>query len=109
MARERRGYPRPYRRGGASRAVSLVGNVKMRMAIVTKYLPPANYRGARVKARAEAGSITIPWNYELDAPGNHRTAALALMARLGWDWPIAGGDLPGAGYVFVEVPKQGQG
>lgn len=78
-----------------------------RMAIVTKFLPPTNYRGARVKARAEAGSIVLPWNYELNVINNHRAAALALMTKLGWDWPIAEGPLPGSGYVFVEVPKQG--
>ena len=76
----------------------------MRMAIVTKYLPPTNYRGARVKAKADAGSVTLSWDYELGVPENHRAAALALMARLGWDWPIAGGALP-AGYAFVEVPE----
>lgn len=31
----------------------------MKQAIVTKFLGPTNYRGSRVKATCQAGSVTI--------------------------------------------------
>ena len=34
-------------------------------AIQTKYIGPTNTKGARIKAFCAAGSITIPYNYEL--------------------------------------------
>jgi hypothetical protein len=36
----------------------------MRQAIVTRYLGATDYRGARVKATAYAGSVTLPWDGE---------------------------------------------
>ena len=75
----------------------------MRMAIVTKFLPPTNHRGARIKAMSDAGSLTVSWDYEVGVPENHLRAAEALMQKLGWDWPIVGGALPGSGYAFVEA------
>jgi len=80
----------------------------MRQAIVTKYLGPTDYRGSRVKATAQAGSMTVPWDHALDPAENHRAAAFALAKRLGWardpswrtDWH--GGALPNdTGYAFV--------
>ncbi len=56
--------------------------------IVTKYLGPTTYRGARVKAshRRDAEvtwSITIPWSYKLSALENHKEAADCLLDK--WD------------------------
>jgi hypothetical protein len=56
----------------------------MRQAIVTKYLGPTNHRGSRVKATAQAGSITIHWDDALDVSANHARAALALAKKFGW-------------------------
>lgn len=73
----------------------------MRQAIQTRFLGPTNTRGARVVARADAGRITVSWDYSQSIDENHRRAALALAERLGWKGPWHGGSLPSAGYVFV--------
>jgi len=75
----------------------------MRQAIVTKWLPPTNYRAARVKAIADAGQLTLNWDHALDIEGNHREAAVRLCSQLGWPMEIVGGSLPGwQGFVFVQ-------
>lgn len=74
----------------------------MRQAIVTKYLGPTNHRGSRVKATAQAGSITVSWDHALSVEDNHKAAARALVTRWGWDGDWHGGATPdGGGYVFV--------
>jgi len=73
----------------------------MRQAIVTKFHGPTNHRGARVKAAAAAGSVTVSWDYALGIEENHRAAAKALAQKYGWPLDMAGGGLPGSGYVFV--------
>jgi hypothetical protein len=57
----------------------------MFQAITTKYLCPTNHRGARVKATAQAGSVTVSWDYALNADGNHTAAAQALAEKMGWN------------------------
>jgi hypothetical protein len=47
-------------------------------AIITRYLPPTNVRGSRVKASCARGSITVPFSYEGDP---HIAAADALVAK----------------------------
>lgn len=79
-------------------------------AITTRYLGPTNYRGSRVKATAQAGSLTIGWDDALDVEHNHDAAAKALRAKLGWDkdcYPkMVRGALPdGRGNVYVFVQK----
>jgi hypothetical protein len=63
------------------------------VAIQTKFIGPTNTRGSRVKAwipndRAWASepvrALTIDWNHALDSEDNHKAAAVALIARLGW-------------------------
>lgn len=54
-------------------------------AIRTKYLPPTNVRGSRVKAMAHAGSITIGWDCSLNTDDNHWAAAEALIKKMKWD------------------------
>ena len=76
-------------------------------AIITKYLSPTNTRGARIKATASAGSVTIPFPYELGLYERHEKAALALCAKLGWDFELTGGDLPDGSTVFVLSRKIG--
>lgn len=53
-------------------------------AILTKYLGPTNVRGSRIKATARAGSVTASYDHALDADGNHKAAAAALCAKMGW-------------------------
>jgi hypothetical protein len=50
-------------------------------AIQTKYLPATNYRGSRIKASCERGSITIPYPHELSGDEVHRAAVYALLAK----------------------------
>ena len=76
-------------------------------AIHTKYIGPTNTRGSRIKATCDAGSVTIPYPYELSGQACHRAAAEALAAKLGWDDQdygagLLGGCLPkNAGYCFI--------
>jgi hypothetical protein len=73
-------------------------------AIETKYLGATNAKGGRIKATAWAGSVTIGYDYALDAQGNHKAAADALIAKLGWTGTFAqGGNVKGDGYYFVNV------
>ena len=73
----------------------------MYQAIQTKFLGPTNTRGARVKAIADAGSITVSWDHRLNIQDNHRAAAVALARKFGWGDDWTGGGLPGSGYAFV--------
>jgi hypothetical protein len=82
----------------------------MRQAITTKHLPATNHRGSRIKASCEAGTITVSWDYALDAQDNHKAAALALIQKLGWSGLAGGSDWYGGspgknakGYVFVHA------
>jgi hypothetical protein len=74
-------------------------------AIVTKYLPGTDTKGARIKATAEAGSVTIGYPHELrDGQPAHRAAAQALAAKFNWPDKYLGAALPNnGGYVFVAV------
>ncbi|NBW18449.1 MAG: hypothetical protein EBR82_61800 [Caulobacteraceae bacterium] len=72
--------------------------------IVTTYRGPTNTRGPRIIARAEAGSLTMPYRHELNSEGNHAEAARLLAERNGWRHQFAGGDLPGGGrWAWVPV------
>lgn len=74
----------------------------MSQAILTKYLGPTNTRGARVKAYAQAGSVTIPWSDELDVDANHLKAATCLAFKFGWKGTLIGGGLPdSSGNAYV--------
>lgn len=76
----------------------------MRQAIITKYMGPTDFRGSRVKATAEAGSITIGWDDALNVDGNHLKAAKALQAKFGWTDDLIGGSYKN-GYVFVQTER----
>ena len=73
-------------------------------AIVTKYIGPSNVKGSRVKATAQAGSVTLHWDDSLNSDANHTAAAKALATKFGWHgaW-IGGGSPEGNGSVFVNV------
>ncbi len=74
-------------------------------AIETRYLRATNAKGARIKASAWGGSITIGYDYALDAQDAHKAAADALIAKMGWTGTYAqGGNAKGdGGYYFVNV------
>jgi hypothetical protein len=74
-------------------------------AIITKYLPPTNTKGARIKATAhKLPSITIPYPYDLSGEHVHRAAAEKL-ANTYWSNPvlIAGLMPDGTGYAFTII------
>jgi hypothetical protein len=89
----------------------------MPQAILTKYLPRTNYRGSRIKATCDRGSITVPYDHGASNP--HKEAALALVRKFmaedakkydtpqnknPWRGPWMEGGLPGNnGSVFVSV------
>jgi hypothetical protein len=73
-------------------------------AIQTKYLPPTNTLGARVKAfDGDGNQVTIShYQHELEEYEIHEKAAKMLMEKLGWDGKIAGGWLKdGMAFVFI--------
>jgi len=79
-----------------------LGTEYARQAISTKYLGPTNVRGSRVKATAEAGSLTLSWDDALDSYANHAAAALMLANKFNWGGVWYGGGT-GHGYVFVDT------
>jgi len=52
------------------------------MNIKTKYLPPTDTRGARIKATCELGTTTISYPYELSEDACHQAAADALRKKI---------------------------
>lgn len=77
-------------------------------SIETKYLGPTNNRGARIKASAQAGAVTVSYDHALSVVENHDAAALALAVKLGWRgrWN-GGGRANGVGYNFVQAESGG--
>jgi hypothetical protein len=82
-------------------------NTDYRQAITTYYISPTNFKGSRVKATCEAGSVTLHWDDALNQTDNHAAAASALIHKLSWNsnpWQMAG--IRGRGFVFVQVSDQ---
>lgn len=77
-----------------------MANRPLLQAIVTKYLCPTDRRGARIKAQAQAGSLTVSYDHEASNP--HREAAQALADKMGWTWELVEAIMPdGRGSCFV--------
>jgi len=76
--------------------------------VVTKYLGPTTFRGARIKAVTSGGrhSVTIDYPHELDGEAAHWKAASELIRKLEWSWAYHGAELQ-TGWVFV--PDVGEG
>ena len=85
------------------------------LAIETKYIGPTNYRGSRIKAQVleskDTRTQTVGYDDALNSEENHRAAAQALIAKLGWTAANGYGPwIVGAsvrGYVFVCDTKHG--
>lgn len=77
----------------------------MRQAIITRFLPPTNHRGARIVCSAQRGRVYHSWDHELDVDTNHIYAA--HKTAVAWDWlpdgyrMVGGGTPAGTGYAFV--------
>jgi len=76
----------------------------MRQAIVCRYRGPTQHQGARIHVSASAGSVSVPWDHDLDRDPNYCAAARVLAVRLQWTGTYVGGSLPDGRYVFVHVP-----
>ena len=70
-------------------------------AIQVKYLGPTNYSGARYKAIAAAGSVTVGVDNALSPEGNVIKAAQALCDKFGWSKDMVHGQLADGSYAFV--------
>lgn len=85
-------------------------------AIQTKFYGATNTRGTRMKATAGAGTLTLSYDYGLSLEENHKGAAKALCAKLGWVSIPAGkgytdfvsGCLPDGSYAHVFLPRNEQ-
>lgn len=76
-------------------------------AITTKFIGPSNTKGARIKAKAAAGSITVDYDHALGIEANHAAAAKALVERYGWRGVWFQGGMPDdCGFVFVSGERQ---
>ncbi|TAK77815.1 MAG: hypothetical protein EPO16_04740 [Dehalococcoidia bacterium] len=75
-------------------------------AITTKYLPPTDAHGSRIKATCEGGSVTVPYPHEKrEGAEAHSVAALELCRKMGWAGTlIAGGTQTGYVFVFRDSP-----
>lgn len=92
-------------------------------AIQTKYIGATNFRGSRIKATCERGSITIPFDSQLNEEEAHKNAVAALVRGFAredvakyktpldknpWLRPMACGGLADGSYVHVFI-EQGSG
>jgi hypothetical protein len=80
--------------------------VLIRQAITTKFLPVTNTRPSRVKATADAGSVTLSWDHGVNIDENHARAAKALADKFGWRGAWYQGALHDGGFCFVCVDSR---
>lgn len=80
----------------------------IRQAIETVYLGPTNTKGSRIKAKAQAGVITVTWDYGLDIAENHVKAAQKFCERFGWKYDklATGASQKGGGYYHVLITEE---
>lgn len=84
--------------------VAVVTRPVMRQSIHTYYLPATNVKGSRVKASAEAGSVTLSWDDSLNTDENHMRAARTLADKYEWGGNWVGGCMPdNKGYVWIDI------
>lgn len=77
-------------------------------AIETKYIPPTNNKGARIKAQCAAKTIIIGYPYEFDGQKAHRYAMNELCqvmgGKYGWNSSdFVTGQLKNGNYVHVNI------
>jgi hypothetical protein len=71
-------------------------------AIITKFIGPTNHRGARIKAIAAAGSVTVPYKYGTNTDGAHRVAAVAFCDKFDWEFDHVSEELPDGSLAWVK-------
>jgi hypothetical protein len=99
LTRGRGAHRTPTARGSAQKAD------RPMQAIETKYLGPTDMRGSRVRAKAEAGSVIVPWDHALSLDENHTRAAQRLATKLGWRGKWVGGTLPSGVRCYVNAGR----
>ncbi|MFA5166663.1 MAG: hypothetical protein WC449_05260 [Candidatus Paceibacterota bacterium] len=62
-------------------------------AIITKYLAPTDFCGARISARAAAGVIVVQYRFNLNNIDNHKRAAKAFAKKYAWAGTFYGGSI----------------
>jgi len=68
-------------------------------AIRTRYVGPSNTKGSRIIADDGDGNrATVGYEHALNSEGNHRLAAEALMAKMGWSGHLTVGWWKSDGY-----------
>jgi hypothetical protein len=75
------------------------------IAIHTKFIPPTNTKGARIKAYTTTGfSRTISYPYSWDSVEGHFEAVLAMVRKHKLDWDLSnmrhGDSCDSKGYTF---------
>lgn len=70
-------------------------------AIHTKFFPPTNTKGSRIRASYAGGSRVYNWDYSYDVNENHAAAARALQKHLNWSGVYVGGTLPDGSMCWV--------
>ncbi|MFO0519289.1 MAG: hypothetical protein ACK515_02550 [bacterium] len=73
----------------------------MPQAITTRYYGPTNTKPSRIKATAEAGSVTLSWDHRYNVDKNHDRAAIELIRKMGWHGEYVRGWLPDNSGVYV--------
>ncbi len=76
-------------------------------AIVTRYAPATNTRGARIVATAEGGNkphrVSVPYDHSGEL-SSHFIAVKELCNKLNWGGELVAGAMPdGNGYAWVFV------
>ena len=75
-------------------------------AIETKYFGPSNVKGSRIRATAQAGSVTVGYDHALNGDENHKAAAVKLMKKFSWKGGIVGGTLKSGNMVWVMTERK---
>ena len=77
-------------------------------AIETRFIPATGTHPSKIRARAEAGSLTEAYAFEGDV--QHASVAQRLAEKLGWTGPrygqlygSASGGRNGRGYTFIFI------
>jgi hypothetical protein len=76
------------------------------IAIHTKFIPPTNNRGSRIKAFTSSGfTVTVPYDHGFSHEMVHFEAVKALIKKHNLNWDILnmryGDSADKKGYVFV--------
>lgn len=82
------------------------------LAIHTRYLAPTNFRGARIVATVDAHDGRLVASYPYDDRQPHRTAAEALLAKVGWQdhyqkpLRLFSGQLPDGSWAHIPMAAE---